>query len=442
MDIQEYYQNPTTINGLRNFFSGCDWFLTSGSHYSRDPNWGTAPRVRVFPISELEQHLGQGPDIYRPLISRDGVLGVFDIEYFHWDKKTLFLPKDDKQFGVHDQIFQEQLEPIYQYVSETFSDECIIDLTWSGFHVLTDILHNTSVYDALLSLGQNKRQDGTPQCLEHSLLAQYSYCDQNDLKRRHPISTEDAIVYHQFGRVLEFLSHKIIQDVKPKVNLDITISDTQEEGLSLDLSQYGDPIYMRIIRTAFSSWDKHNIIESLSNIVQQPPFVDVIRKYGCLENNDLEYLFPLHQDYSASIEHNKQFNGTILTAGKNVLKLIQEYKQSALRAFHLEFDSKEHDANDHMYKLAKFNPHLDFDIREMMEYPNPSLLQPGKIKRTVEHLLKKSWHPKHIGGMLAGRYEAKDKNWDEVYWSKYNSRTRANFWARIYGGLASVNHQK
>jgi hypothetical protein len=98
----------------------------------------------------------------------------------------------------------------------------------------------------------------------------------------------------------------------------------------------------------------------------------------------------------------------------------------------------EHDPNDDNYKRAKFDNSLNFEIRQWMELPNPTLLQPGNIKRMVEHLLDKGWHPKHIGGMLAGRYEANDKGWDKKYWSKYNTRTRANFWARTYAGLKMI----
>ena len=88
MDLNEYYHHPVIKNNLINFFSGCNWFLTGGSQYSRDPSWGKDPAVRVFSITELENRLGQGPDIFRPLVDRHGVLGVFDIEYYNWDKKT------------------------------------------------------------------------------------------------------------------------------------------------------------------------------------------------------------------------------------------------------------------------------------------------------------------------------------------------------------------
>lgn len=436
MDLNEYYHHPAIRNNLHSFFSGCNWFLTGGSHYSRDPNWGKDPAVKVFPISELDNRLGQGPDIFRPLATRNGVLGVLDIEYYNWDKKTLFLPAEEKEFGMRDKIFREQLEPIYQILSQTFGEECIIDTTWSGYHLLTEIWKHSSVYDLLFELGKSWREDGTPRCLEKQLIAAYNEIHQDDLKRNQGTDLDDGVVYQQFGRVLEFLSHQIVPQVQGKVSLPVTICDSTEECLSLDLSQYADPVYMRIIRSVFSSWDKHNQIESLSQMVGKPPFLDVVRRYGAYENSELGQVFSLAQDYGRAAEYNQQFSNGIPRAGKKTLALIEQYAQSKLYTFHQEFDKVEHDITDEKYKLAKFDHALSWDIREMMEYPNPTLLQPRNLKRLTEELMSKGWHPKHIGGMLAGRYEAEGKGWDKKYWSKYNPRTRANFWARTYAALA------
>jgi len=436
MDLNEYYQHPVIKNNLLNFFSGCNWFLTGGSHYSRDPKWGKDPAVRVFPITELEVRLGQGPDIFRPLVDRHGVLGVFDIEYYNWDKKTLFLPDKEQEFGVRDKIFRRQLEPIYQIISQTFGEECIIDTTWSGYHLLTNIWKKSSVYELLFELGKSWRDDGTPRCLEKSLVTAYNEKIYDDLKRNSGTDLKDGVVYQQFGRVLEFLSHQIIQQAQEKVSLPVTICDSTEECLSLDLSQYADPVYMRIIRSVFSSWDKHNQIESLSQIVGKPPFLDIVRKYGSYENQDIKQVLHLAQDYERAVEYNQQFSNCIPLAGKKTLALIEQYAQSKLYSFHQEFDKTEHDATDENYKLAKFDHNLSWDTREMMEYPNPTLLQPRNLKRLTEELMSKGWHPKHIGGMLAGRYEAEGKGWDKRYWSKYKPRTRANFWARTYAALA------
>ncbi len=435
MNIQDYYDHPVIRRGLRNFFNGCTWFLTSGSHYSLDPGWGRDPPVRVFPMHQFEQRLGRGPDVFRPIISKSGVFGVFDLEYYNWDKKTLFSSTEGRPFGIHDDIFQEHLEPVYSMISQAFGNEGIIDMTWSGYHVLTEIERGSDVYQRLRSLGELLRPDGTPRCLEQSLLQQYAVLDSHDQKRRDGISANDGIVYHQFGRVLEYLTHKIMRGAQPRVRLPITICDTAEECVSLDLSQYADPVYMRIIRSIFSSWDKHNMIHSLAQIVQRPPLLEVVRKYGNFENNNLEQLFILAHDYGQAIDYNQQFSGIIPRAGSKVLELIEEYHSSDLRQFHLEFDSEEHDPIDDNYKKAKYDPHLDFRARELMEYPNPSLLQPHNLQWMVSHLMDKGWSPKHIAGMIAGRYEAEGRGWDQRYWMKYNPRTRANFWARTYAGI-------
>jgi hypothetical protein len=300
---------------------------------------------------------------------------------------------------------------------------------------LTEIERWSPVYNELVRLGWSLRPNGTPRCLEQHLINAYQVTDPQDLKRKEQISITDGVVYQMFGRVLEYLSRRVMKETQAQVSLPITFCDTEEACLSLDISQYADPVYMRIIRSIFSSWDKHNIIESLSRMVNQPTFLDVIRKDRGYENPDLDFLARCARNYDEAIAYEKQFDGTIPRAGENILKLVQEYEQSNLFQFHQEFDQEEHDADDGKYKLAKFDPQLSWEVRRWLEDPNPCLLAPTNLQKMIRHLLEKEWHPKHIGGMLAGRYEAEGKGWNEKYWSKYITRTRANFWARIYSGL-------
>ncbi len=436
MNIQEYYAHPETRERLKNFFEGCSWFLVAGSHYARDPNWGKAPAVRVFKIDELQSRLGQGPDIFSPLTSRNGVLGVLDIEYYNWDKKVLFLDSTDgRRFGVHDDIFKSELEQVYKSISDMLGEDIISDTTWSGYHFITNVDRGSPVYDRLLELGMRNKKDEMPRCLEDTLIRAYLSTDSSDPKRESAIGIDDGVVYNQYGRIMEFLCHKVMKECEGRVHLPITMCDTNEECLSLDISQYADPVFMRIIRTPFSSWDKHNIIPSLSGIVNEPPFLDVVRKYCQFENDDLDQVFRMAHDYESAIEYNKMFSGFVPRAGEKVMELIDEYEKSELFSFHQDFDSVDHDRDDENYKKAKFDKNLHISIREMMERPNPSLLQPRNIKWVTEQLIENGWHPKHIGGMLHGRYNASDKGWSENAWAKYDSKTRANFWARIYAGL-------
>ncbi len=278
MDLQGYYNQENIRRSLDNFFAGCTWFLTSGSHYSNNESWGTDPYVRVFGINEFYTKLGQGPDIFRPLICNSGVLGVFDIEYHNWDKKILFMPLNEHTFTKHNDIFKNYLEPVYRLLSKELGNEVIADKTWSGYHLLMMIERWGPVYNELLRLGWSLRNDRTPKCLEHQLIEAYNLIDPNDIKREKKTEISDGVVYHMFGRVLEYLCHKVIKEIK--ISIPIHICDPAEECISLDISQYADPVYMRIIRSIFSSWDKHNMIKSLSGLVNHPAFVDVIRKYN------------------------------------------------------------------------------------------------------------------------------------------------------------------
>jgi len=460
MDIKEYYHNSIIKDRLQNFFSGCDWFLTAGSQYSRDPCWGDDPPVRVYDISEFDERLGDGPDVFRPIISRHGVLGVFDLEYYNTrNKELLFLPLRremsdiPEKFGFHDLVFREYLEPVYQRISSALGDETIADMTWSGYHFLTEIKRESPVYNKLLMLGWHLRDKNAEgplmpnnqemaikmainiRCLEPQLIAAYSAIDEADIKRRVPTTIADGVVYTMFGRILEYLCHCVISDTQKEIDVPITICDSADQGISLDISQYGDPVYMRIIRSAFSSWDKHNMNGFVSDLVGEAPFLDVVRKYGKFENNNLPELFELARDYESSIEYAKNFSGKIPAAGTRIFNLALQYENSLLRRFHKDFDDVEHDPDNSTYMLAEFDERFDARARQLMAAPNPELMQPKNLKWFSEHLLLHGINSKHIGGIIAARYEAEDKGWKQKYWSKYLTRTRANFWARVYCGL-------
>jgi hypothetical protein len=418
MNYYEYYQKLQPQ--IRNFIGDCTWFLTAGSDYSSDPNWGEDPYVKVFPIHMFPYKLGSGPDIFRPIISNSGVLGVFDIEYSNCNKEVLFQRRKS--------IFTKQLEPVYKLISSIFGNEIIADVTWSGYHFLTDIKVGSKVYNKLLEIGSLN-------CLEPTLQYAYSVIDNNDIKRLKPISIQDGIVYNQFGRLIEFISHLVIKSVNCEIP--ITLCDTESESISLDPSQYGDPVFMRIIRTAFSTWDKHNINPYLKSYVNKPPLVDVIRKYREFEL-ELDQVIDLNQDYEKSAWHHGRFDGVVPVAGDRILKLIEVYCESSLYSFHKEFDSIDHDPTDELYEMAKTDTNLPETLRLMLKYPNPDLLTPSKLKPITEALLCRGWLPKHIGGLYTSIYRSTEGVWPLQQWSKYDASTRANFWARIYSGLVCL----
>lgn len=432
MNIREYYNNDIILPKLQNIFSGCDWFLVSGEDYSKDK-----PPVRVHKIDQLRNQLGNGPDIFMPLTSSKGVLGVFDLEYSHSDKRALYSPQEFNGIPFHDYVFLNYLEPIISSIEFTFGDECITDTTWSGYHILTQLERNSPVYNKLLELGSEKNRFGSPKCLEYKLMQLSSIKDYQDPKREKPIAVNDLIVYEQYGRVLEYLSHEIMRAFhfdKP-----ISICDAKEDCISLDLSQYADPLFMRIIRTPFSSWDKHNMQEPIKSIVGEPkPFLDVVRKWRDFENRNMLHLFYLAKDYESAIEYSKKFDGIIPAAGNNVLRLVETYANSKLFKMHRDFDNAERDVSSDKYRSMENNPQLSEDFKRMFVRPNDELLKPSNLKKLSEHLIEDGWHPKHIAGLIAAFYTHPNKDW-KGFWNKYTPETKANFWARIYTSLYLEN---
>lgn len=432
MDIHQYYHDPKIWEQLGRVFANCDWFLLSGRDYAQD-----RPPVRVHRISRLGDELGNGPDIFMPIILRNGVLGVFDLEYSHSDKMALFSPEEIDGVPFHDFVFIKYLEPIISSLEAAFGDECMTDTTWSGYHILTQIERDSAVYRRLLELGKGRDAFGIPKCLEHKLVHFCCTPEPWDPKREKPPSVEDLVVYEMFGRVLEFLSHELM--AAEYFDKPIVICDSAEDCISLDLSQYADPAIMRIIRTPFSSWDKHNMHEpQKSQVPENFPFLDVIRKSGKIINTNLQEIFRLAKDYEAAIRYAHYVDGSIPTAGPRVLEVVDKYAASQLYRIHHDFDEQRRDSTPDKYRLMERNQDLPDEFHEMLVHPYPELLKPRNLKRFSEHLLREGWHPKHIGGLFAAFYTHPGKGWGS-FWHKYTPEAKANFWARVYTSLVLNN---
>jgi hypothetical protein len=202
--------------------------------------------------------------------------------------------------------------------------------------------------------------------------------------------------------------------------------------ISIDISEYGDPLYSRTIRVPFSiylkPWQQRWAFNASILSAMQPFFVIPLEELdwpdGILTMRDPRLLAGLAGQVCTKIPNATSGTGNLLT----------DYWNSKLAKFHTEFYSQEqHPAKlwPETYDCLGLES-LPACARIALEQPNDLLLRPAYIRRLVRVLLALGWHPRHIAGMITSKYK-RDFGWTQLV--KVDPATRSDFYTRVFSGL-------
>jgi len=424
---REFYRNPEVQKRIHEFCGGekftCEYMVGFGETLAKKGYH--RPIQLVTSIKEFHGLMENGLDLFRAVWDRKATLAVWDIEYFNLDTWLGLYRNQETYF--------ELMEPSYLAIEELLGEygiEHINDTTSSGYHLVSLIPFNSLVHRRLERIG----------CIEPTLEDKYALKAKKDHKRNRATPKKAALGYSGIGRLHEYLSHKVIQRTRQTSPIPVTISDAAvrrknrgREGMSMDITQYADPLFMRDIRTTFSTHQKHKVYIGRvgRDLATRMPL------YATLPRNKLSHqeLFSLRRDLGKAAEYAAECSGIIPDASAGWQRLISDYRKSRLFRFHRDFDSVEHYQRRRWKKqylsldLSNLPPCVAHPIRNA----NWSLLIPTNLQNICRVLYAIGWHPKHIGGMIRAHYEL-DLNWN-TDWNKYDPSSRANFWARIYCGM-------
>lgn len=240
--------------------------------------------------------------------------------------------------------------------------------------------------------------------------------------------------------VVEYLMHLVQQTLAgqsdiPVQILEVTVPPQQRgrEIVSLDISEYADPLHTRFIRVPFSLYLKPywkpgiltpQIKDRIPLIMVAPVFLD-----------DLESMVYATQNLSQMQNGAQEASTTIPDLSRATENLVHAYEASSLRQFHLYFYEQSHEPVER-WPLTYDRTMLDYlpaCVRYILEHPNDLLLSPGAIRLVTAVLLATQWHPRHIAGLIRSKYE-RDYGWLNE-WYVYDAGTRADFYTRVFAGL-------
>ena len=373
-------------------------------------------------MSDLNSMLEKGLDILRSMLGNYGTMISLDVEYYN--------TKNPAEVYLNPEaIFKNKLQPVREIIKEIYGNyniSYIEVITGQGYHYHS-MWPFRNEHSQLEEIGQ----------LEPTLKEQYFH-------RESRLGYKNVPVYKGLGfsgafRLLQFITLEIINEAgkKRKINKNILpiqfcdIEMSPPGGISLDLSIYSDPIYMRAIRVPFGTNQKHKVNKKKlgEQIVENIP----IQINLPITDLSLDTILKIRRDFQMAIDYAKEPKTKCIIPDLNIgwLNVLSKYKNSKLYEFHKEFDSKEFekesdwDKTYYAFKLNELPPCVQFSIAN----PEPHIKKPTNIRTIISILNKKGWSFKDIGGFLFSRF----KNLAEFASNKYNAETRASFFAQLYG---------
>ncbi|MCE9611516.1 MAG: hypothetical protein K8R23_15065 [Chthoniobacter sp.] len=380
----------------------------------------------ALPVQELTSWLDRGAELNRSLWDRESLVCHLDLEYVNFDDPAYPFLNAARIFALQ--------EPVVAAAEELLAGCGIRPLkmmTGRGYHLVWRIGRTSGACTELAELGH----------VSPSLKRLYS-------TERAPtgehVTPELGRAFAGLGLVMEFVAQEIKARAAPHCEVPVELGAIETDGgphgremISVDITEYADPLCSRVMRAPFSVYlkpaqQRFNIGDDLAG--RLPPLVIIP-----LGDLSVPEALATRQNPAAAARLAETSWTAIPDASRAMKRLIRTYRTSRLARFHAEFYSQEHDAPGlwpETYDLTPLDA-LPPCARVILERPNDLLLRPACAQKLVRVMLALGWHPRHIAGLIRSKYE-RDHGWGDQ-WRGYDPATRADFYARVFAGLFIAN---
>jgi hypothetical protein len=382
---------------------------------------GATPPFKVFSARSLSSFFEDGFEICRSLWDRNSLIADFDIEYVNFDNPAEAFVEPERVFAIQ--------QPVVENIKRLLEEdgiEALHVLSGRGHHFVWRIEQASAEFKKLSEIGRG------PPSLWKAESGLHPPSDR-------AVPTELACAFAGLGLVMEFLAHRVKQIAAPhtKIPVELTAievgpSEHGREMISIDISEYGDPLYSRMIRVPFSAylkpWQQPSIFvpDILANL--HPVFVIPLQgidwRQGISTMRDQRLTAKLAAHTSTKIPDSTRGTG----------KLVADYQRSKLAKFHASFYSQEQHPTERWPETYDQTPLeiLPACVRVALEQPNDLLLRPAFIRQLVRVMLSLGWHPRHIAGLICSKYK---RDFDWTQFADVDPATRADFYTRVFSGL-------
>jgi hypothetical protein len=384
----------------------------------RSPHVWYDPR----PTTDLWQLVHSGGEIARSLWDRESLIAHLDIEYVNFDDPAEPYVHRPRTFALQ--------RPVVRAVEEMLVDHGVAPLhllSGRGHHFVWRVAHDSDAFIELADLGR----------VSPTLMGKYA---QPQPPHGMHIPPNLGRAFAGMGQVLEFVAHRVLKAAATSCQVPIQLTAVEvgpiargREIISIDLSEYGDPLFTRNTRMPFSTYlkplhaprfDDKGVSRYLSPLSMIP-----------LHEMDEDEAIYVMQDREAVADLARRASVHIPEQSAGTVRLVASYHRSRLARFHSDFYMAEHDAPEAWPSGYDRTPleTLPLCVSRILRQPNDLLLKPAGMQHVVRTLLGADWSPRHIGGLIRSKFE-RNFGWGPT-WYVYDAATRADFYVRLFAGL-------
>jgi hypothetical protein len=367
--------------------------------------------------AELPWLLERGLDVERSLWDTELLLFDLDIEYQNFDRPVLAWQEPERVFGLQEPVLTAALSFFRERAMEP-----LVLVSGRGYHLVWAISRGSKAFERLAELG----------VVPPSLAARYREARSPDGER------VDAALGRAFagqGMVAEYIAHRIrgvalAQSALPiqLTALEVGVGAAGREIISLDLSEYGDPLHTRHIRIPFSLYLKPREprwrlgeahLRSLLPIVEIP-LGDMDGVAASAAARCPERVMALAESGTTRIPVFSRAMG----------RLIAEYEDSALGKWHRDCSCRVADAPAAGDGPIRGAPPC---FNWLFAHANDWLLKPAALQHTVRVLTALDWPPSAIARRIYEAYR-REGEWGGT-WEQMDPAYRAEFYTRLFAGM-------
>ncbi len=381
-------------------------------------------RNELRPPSDLDWFLERQMDIARSLADKQSFLLHLDIEYVNFDSPAEAYVDPWRCFDLQ--------EPVVKVIESLLLNWGIRPLhlvTGQGHHFVWRISQASEIARRIGAL--DPAPELTPLCLQRL-----------PTSLKGTLTTTQQATFAAIALLAEFVASRIKEAAAARCQIPVEITAVhvgpcftqQREMISIDISEYGDPLHTRMTRMPFTHYRKPwvtGLIRHLGIEDQIPTFRAIP-----LHEIDVRQALKVRQDEAAVFDLAHRACVRIPCQERGTQHLMEAYLASPLRRFHEAFYAAQHDPREcwpDTYARTDLNA-LPACVRHLLVFPNDLLLKPAGIQLVTRSLLALDWHPRHIAGLIRSKFEDPAFGWG-VNWSDYEPATRADFYTRLFSGL-------
>lgn len=418
-----FYSEPAVEQRLIEFMGG-DSLETASATYITHSDGCQFQRSELRPPRALSWFLERDLDIARSLADRESLLMHLDVEYVNFDAPGEAYLDPLRTFQLQ--------EPVVRVIERLLLEWGIVPLhmiTGQGHHFVWRVRLRSKLARRIAAL--NPASELVDACMERVGPGVAS-----------GVTRELQEGFAGVALLMEYLAQRVKWEAEPRCLLPVELTALhvsaglrgQREMVSIDISEYGDPLHTRMVRMPFTNYLK----PWLSGLAEQLGIEDELPRFRAipLYEMDVRQAIELRDDEELVLDLARRACARIPLQEKGTSRMLAEYLASPLRAFHEHFYETAHDPREMWQFTYDHTPLQGFSpcVRDLLRFPNDRLLKPTGIQLVTRALLADGWHPRHIGGLIRSKFENPAYGWG-VNWNEYEPATRADFYTRLFAGL-------